>query len=682
MAEDEFNNNGKPSNSEENPAMDMDFLKFDKRVFVITLIRRIPIAILMAILFGVLTAVALKYVAKSEWKAACALYRRPRNNTVKSEMPLLFGRTKLKTIVRTIKKHENLSKLKTKLGLDYSERDISRMIDVSSDRNGIITIVVTAPKQDLPDKIANTLCEVFLDSYISEQNAEARNIYTHYLEDTSKLSEKIRLLKKKAEQFLEKNNVMSIDSEINLKFQQLNDLELQLINNRMSLNKLQSKLKNMTKALGKMKGDTLQSYVVADSSQSNIHELEAQYESLKQKFTDENPKVKSVLEQIAAYKKMAEDAGNHNPEVTQKTFGPNGVKITFEVEKLKTEIEIKSLSNNLKRLEDSIATIKRRIETLVKLKNPYLEIQREISLKRDLLNKLEGVVAEAKILMTSKVCDFAVLERAVKSKFPEPTKKKLIVAASIVVGFAGAVVLSLLLEFIDFSIKSKSDIETVLSIKPIGNLPDKDAVSKIEFYSAFQIFINNLSSHLTSEKRPSLCLFVSDRCESGKSFIIERSIAFLEQQNKKILYIDTISEGSGQWDAELEGRLINPLLFDPKSNAENVAFGVVSDNLKNGYFLFNDEAFSKIVDSASMEAFLSSLSEFDVVFWELFDIQQNIQLFATIAGASRLTVFVARFRSSNRGVMKSAINFLKDRNIFNIVGVLNYVDRKYYKNEI
>lgn len=682
MVENGNNINSANANAEDSPAMDIDFLKFDKRVFVITLMRRIPIAIIMSIILGGLAIVATHYAIKNEWKGASTLYRRPRNDTVKSEMPLLFGRTKLKTVVRTIKQHENLKNLKTKLGLDYSEGDLSKMIDVTSDRNGIITIIVTAPKQNLPDKIANTLCEVFLENYVKEQNREAENIYMHYTASTSKLSTKIRLLEKKAERFLEKNNIISIDSETSLKFQQLNDLELQLINNKMTLNKLNLKLKNIQKALKNMKDDTLQSYILSNSSNSNIRDLEAQYEALKQKFTDENPKVKSVLDQISALKKRAKNRVNQPPEPSQKTFGPNGVKITFEVERLKTEMEIKSLSKNLARLEATIAKLKRTLDMLVNLKTPYTEIQREISLKRDLLNKLEGVVAEAKMLMSSQVCDFAVLERAVKAKFPEPTKKKLIVVAAVVLGFAGAVVIALLLEFIDFSIKSKLDIESVVGIKVIGNFPDKDTVDKFEFYSAFQIFVNNFSSYMQYDDKTSMCLFASDQSESGKSFVIERLTMCLEQQNKKILYIDTINEGSEQWDDELSEYLVNPLLFDSKSVIDDVKFKKVNDNLYNGYFLFNEQAFQRMVDSSTMESFIEKLSEFDIIIWESFNCHENIQLFSTLASASKLTVLIARFRASNRGVLKGTVNFLKDRDIFNIVGVLNYVDRKYYKNEI
>ena len=134
---------------EQDTPMQLDILKFDKRVFILSLIRRIYITIIVFVVLLILVLVALPFISDQKWVAACTIYRQTRNDTIESNLPLLFGKTDEKTILRTIKRDGNLRAVIEKTGMNIEPGQLSRLIDVSIDRNKIITITVTSDQQKI-----------------------------------------------------------------------------------------------------------------------------------------------------------------------------------------------------------------------------------------------------------------------------------------------------------------------------------------------------------------------------------------------------------------------------------------------------------------------------------------------------------------------------------------------------
>jgi len=664
------------NNSDNDAPEELDLLKFDKKVFLMTILRKMHYPCIVSFCLLGLGVVLAHYTVKNNWKSMCTIYRHARNDTVKSEMPFMFGTTDIKTVIRTIKKNENIKAVIKKLGLKDTPGELSRMIDVSVDRNDIISITVTAPTQKTPDKIANTLAKTFLKSYVQDQNINARIIYQQYSNIERKLEDKITLLEKKSQFFLEKNQVISIETETNLKFQQLSDLELKYLDNKISLAALKSRLKNIIKLIKGMKADTVQSYVISSSTQAAIKSVEDECAYLRQKFTDDNPKVKSLLDRLALMKIMAAKQPAIAPP-SQKTMGPNAMKETFEIRKLNTEIEIKSVIENIVKLESAIAIIKKKLTALTNLKNPYIELKREIRIQKDLLEKMQAISLEAKILMDSKISDFAVLEYGIPPKYPEPSKRKLIAIAIGFLGFIATFFIIVVFEFMDFSFKSVSEIEAILSIPAIGNLPNKDATGSAVFQPAFQIFFDNFNKSIKYKKSPSVVLVSSDCHQTGKSFIIDLCISQYSRQNKKILCIHSLPEVSD----EIAPAVINGCLFSP-NDTNDIKARKTSDNLFNAYFIVNKNTLSDFVQKESVEKIKEIFKDFDMIIWETFNCQDSIQIFSDIASQVDLTLFVAGFRQSNRTRLKATIEFLSSKNVKNLVAVLNNVDKRYYYKEV
>ena len=519
------------------------------------------------------------------------------------------------------------------------------------------------------------MAEAFLASYIKAQNEGAGEIYTQYFAIVKKLETKVTIQEEQLQAFLKKHDIISIESETNLKFQQMNDLELKLLEKKMTLTSLDMELTDIAKLVKNMDPDSMQSYVITASSHAAITSLEAQVNYMREKFTDENPKVKSLLDRLQRMKKEVASEKDP-PPASQKTFGPNAIKESFQIRALNAEMEKKSVSKDITKLENTIIGFKEKLLELAKINDPYLQLKIEINAQKDMLEKMNLIVAESKILMESKICDFTVLEKAITPKVPVPGKKKLLGIAVVFLGGALTFVLVAIFVFLDFSFKSTSEIKDILDVPAIGNIPDKDTVASSIYSPAYQIFFDNLNNYVEKETKPTTIIFASDTEEAGKSFIIEQVTQQFIKQGKKILYIDSIKQ-----NGEVDDALINQLLFESASR-ESIKLRTVNDSLKKAYFLTDNKSLAEIIDKNCISYLKNIFPEFDLIIWETFNCGENIQMFCNITYQADLTVFVLAFGKSNRTKVKSIVDFLKNKGITGISAVLNRVDQRYYSKEV
>jgi uncharacterized protein involved in exopolysaccharide biosynthesis len=668
----------KNSNTEKDDAIpELDILKFDKKIFLIMIARKIYIPIISAFILLIFAFVAASLLLSPKWEAITTIYRQPRNDTVETNLPILFGKVNEKTVVRTITRDKNLRRVIKETAIKIEPGELSRQINVDLSRDKIITIKVTSDKQENPAKIANALAQAFLDGYLEDQSSGAHEVYKQYLKIAENLKESLAIQEKKLQAFLKEHNIISIESETNLKFQQMNDLELKLLEKKMKLTSLKLEIGEINKLVKNMQADTVQSYVVTSSNKAALNSLETELDYLREKFTDENPKVKSLLDRLHQMKIQLKSSKGVAPP-SQKTYGPNAVKNTFELRKLNAEMEIKSTTKGIIELQESIARLNKQLIELSKIKDPYLQLQREINSQKDVLEKIKAIVTESKILMDSKICDFAILEKAVTPKFPLPSKKKIIAVAAGFLGFAFAFAAILVIVFLDFTFKSTTELEDILDIPVIGTIPDKDALSPKIYYPAYQIFFDNFISFFEKIKHsPAMLVVTSNTPGTGKSFIVEQIIAQLTKSGKKILYIDTIQNVSDN----IKDSLINGILFHNEDRSQINIHN--SSNLSSRLYLdISKRTITNSLDKKTIEHFKSLFPEFDMIIFETFPCSDNIQMFCNIAFQADLTLFVAGFRKSDRRHLKAAVKFLQNKNLKNMAVMLNRVEKKYFVKEV
>jgi len=164
---------------------------------------------------------------------------------------------------------------------------------------------------------------------------------------------------------------------------------------------------------------------------------------------------------------------------------------------------------------------------------------------------------------------------------------------------------------------------------------------------------------------------------TGKSFIIEQIIHQLTETGKRILYIDTVQNISDG----IRNSLINDILFHHKDRSQ-IQINNISDLNSRLYFDISKETITNSLDKTAIKYLRELFPEFDMIIFETFPCSDNIQMFCNIASQSDLTLFIAGFRKSDRRYLKSIVKFLQNKNIENMVVMLNRIEKKYYEKEV
>jgi len=662
-------NSTAPDNHESD--LGIDFLKIDYRFFLITLKRRIIYILGIALAGLAIATVTAKLTIKTRWSAQCTLLRNTSQAFEQKDLPQLYKPLDLNTMVETIRTRQNVEAVIKKLKLSSSVQALYGQTAILKDKNtSIIRIVATANSPHLAADIANTLTDVFLQQYVEILSSSAKKVYEYYQVNRDEITRRITEQEKKLSDFKARHRIISMESQTAVQFEQLKTAEVKLMENTMLEEALRIKIDDTGRNIGTMKKEVQLSYVVSADAQKNIQAMEAELAQLKQKFTARNPRVQRVEAELEAARKAPQTT---TPVPEKIVYGDNELRRVQEQEKLAAETSLKSTHRNSEELRNEITRLKGELSKLSALETEYMEILRKLAIDRELLKSVENILTLSQAAIKATTIDVEVLERAVPPPSHIAGRKKIIAIAGGIFGLILGTLLFALLEFLDFTVKSKYDFVHLAGIPVIGELPDKDAVEPSRYFAALQMLYDQILSRCQGHPTPYVSCGGSDP-EAGKSFIINGLCEFACTQKRRVLAIDTVM----QPPAEIAPFLINRFLYDETD--DRPAVNPINAYWDKAYFDFNQQTYMRPLDSRRVKALFESFHGYEIVFFELPTPYHNLQLFAAFAGSADLTIIVGRFRHSNKFKLKKCIDFLHAKQINNLAGVVNRVELPYYDN--
>ncbi len=646
--------------------------KFDRQVLSVVYRKRLKYILVITLIAMLLGGIWAKVRITPTWRANCFVIRAPKNMSTPAEMPYLYQTFDLNTILETVRTRNVLVDVINKLRLEVAPEDLFKAIEVQrGNRSNVLKFSVVWNDRELAAQIANTTAEAFIHNNNLLQNSATLKIYNYYIQQQQARIKIIQDLEQQYEQFRGQFGVISIPFETQTKFDQLKEIEIKMIENSLRITEMETKIEELDSKIKASPQDVIRSWSYTETDEKKLLQLEKELEILRSKYAESNPKVKKVQKEIADLQQKSKEGTRDLPDAV--VWGPSGLVEVYTIDRVRFEAEkLASIEKN-NEFQIKVNNIRATLENLTQIQKEFLELERQLDLNRDVLRVIEGRIAEAKMAMQSNISDFEIIETAKAPNYPEGTRRKILVVVIGVMVFTIATVFVVGNELLDFSIKSELDFTDVIKIPMVGQLPDEDQFDKNIFYRNLQVLVDNIVRLVGGKPKPVIC-FGSDIPETGKSFLIDDIIKMLIGQKKKILYIDSIHAAS----SDIEPFIINDWLYQ---QTEEYRFNTSDSSLDRAYFLADDSVFTSIFEHSRIRAFFDSLSDYDYVFWELFDCHYNVQLFTNIASASDLLIMVGRFKRSSRHIFANLVRFSKERKFKNIYGVLNYVHKDYFQEK-
>lgn len=626
-------------------------------------------SIITAAIIGILVATYFANIYTTvSYKAVAKIIRYDKKISMPKDVPYKFQNFNYDTALQTIRTRENLNEVIVMLNLDTTVEKIYSLYEIKRrKKSDIIEILFTNKNKELSVKGANTLAKIFLKNFYKVQNAATKEVLVYYKNQKKVLIKEIDILLAIKEQFNKKNKILSIKVQKDYKYEQLNEVALNLIDTRVLQNEYKTKIKEINIKLKTIPQEVQLEYSVRSADLKAIANKEKELDSLRQKYTKHNPKIKTLKNEI---KKMKYEYTNKKSKKNipdEITFGNNPLFIALVIELSQSKIGVISSKNRIDKLLEQQNTIENEIKQLNILEKKYSVIEKKINEKDSLLDLVTKRQNELKIALESSQEDFKFLEKAKPPKYPESNFKKAIILGS---GFFSSLALTgffILKLFFDFRIKEPFDIERRFNIKLVGKFTNSDELKIIK-----EDTMNFITSFMKSMKTKKIVLVSSDVGNTGKSHTIDLLTYFSSSTKQKVLYIQTVSEIS----SEIENSIIDC------SDIQNMNFkniNTLNEYVHKMYILDDEMNDYYLANVNTSECLFTTLrnSDYDLVLFETPSFEDSSYFFKNFASLSDLILMVFKCNCSSRKKIDLMIKEINSLGLSNVKGVLNVIDPKY-----
>ncbi len=600
------------------------------------------------------------------------------------------------------KDHEELFKKLTD-AYDYKGENIQRW-NLSVSRLGATDILKIEYLSEIPELSAfavNNFCTDLLRNRKKLKTADAAEKVDFLKELVDDKKAFIDNKKSKLRQFKEGKELVALDAQQEATVSHIKELEIQLEESRKDIPAIKQAITRLDQFLGKEKvalidGKSEEANERIISSKQAITALERKLALKDFNSPDEQADLKKQLAQFRVEEQLAVErlAETLSQESYLESLSDTDKQLL--VERLKKEFDLIAAQETVKAYEVELERLHKRAFSFVSAESFIKNVQDEIDYAQKEYGSLLNKLADAEVSLEKSYQPLTILEMAQVPEEPESSKKLFFVV------FAGAVSggmvagILLLLVLIDASLSTPDHYKRHVDFPLIGSFPivktkkldlpnlfesNGKVGNKLEW---FRENLRKLRFHLT-ESGSQVFVFVSNRKNSGKTFLALNLAYALSEMGKRVLLIDTNFKNRSLSEMKSE-----QALEEGKGEEESKALAIsneFSDDFNWGEIksAFHDRPFTIIANKGTLKSpaevfagkdFHHLLDElktyFDVIFLEAPAINDYSDVRELIPyGDKVIVVFEASHQLKNAD--KATIEYLRSMEDKVLGGVLNKI---------
>lgn len=505
----------------------------------------------------------------------------PELQKISTDNMLIIAQAKLDSMSAINTYIETDQKLKKLLeAYEYNFDDINDDIQISRIRNtDYVSVNAFTENPFLSAFMVNTLCSEFLRYNLTTLSARSSASVSTF---ERLVNQKKKELQEKAEQlreFKSNNSLLNFSAESESKIAQLTELET-------SLEAEQRKLRTYTLQLEDVDDQIRNAGGSLSTNNTDIVELRKKISRLNQRYIStgsNNNKLLDSLNDLRTEQQRLIISASRKTNNTDELEALNQRKNDLEVNKLISQQNIDAIRANIGRIRRNVggyATTEAQISSL----------QREVDLaSEDYKNAQEKYNKSLDVSLASTNSINQILVGLPASE-PEASKRLIITALSGASTFIFCVLVIILLEYIDVSIKDISNFKKNVNLELIGfinNISLKKQPLPLLFKASREQLdkkgnmlresLRKLRFEIEKQKKQ-IYLITSPKPGEGKSFIIESLSLALSNSGSKILIVD-FNFSNNQLSKQFGASSILEKILDP--NEGKMMISVTNTKLNN-----------------------------------------------------------------------------------------------------
>jgi uncharacterized protein involved in exopolysaccharide biosynthesis len=208
-----------------------------------------------------------------------------------------------------------------------------------------------------------------------------------------------------------------------------------------------------------------------DTMRAKLYELELLERELGSKFTAAHPQVIAVREQV---REAREVLASQEPKRTlfTTTVNPNREKLQLEL--LTQQVEAESLSAKVAALREEYARSQQRVKQLNEREAEMHQLEQEAELAQANYKSYSENLEQTRIdqaLQDDRISNVNVFQPASLEMEPVVPNKKMVLVIGLAAAVLGSLVITMLMEQMDYSLRSAEDVERELQLPVLVSLP-------------------------------------------------------------------------------------------------------------------------------------------------------------------------------------------------------------------
>lgn len=344
----------------------------------------------------------------------------------------------------------------------------------------IIEIRVQSPKPMEAVKMANALVDTFTLRNLHGNQRTAQSARLFIEEQAQKVLADLEASEVKLEAFKKDNNIMDPVGEAAEMVKQLSSLDQQLGATQVGLDEANARLEGIRTQLGSEKEyvtatQTLNTNPILMQYRTRLAQLEVDFAAAMEKYTERHPTVVSIQTQINEIKELmrAEAA----KVLSSETVALNTVHQELYQQMIQGQIQRIAMEERYAALHNVILEKESNFQTLPKKEMQLARLVREKTILENTFVLLKNKDQEFRIMESIQMPDIEVIDRAIPPRNPVKPRKLLNVLVAVFLAFFASSGLAFLLEYVDTSVKSVEELEKLLDLPVLGQIPDENTAT-------------------------------------------------------------------------------------------------------------------------------------------------------------------------------------------------------------
>lgn len=653
--------------------------RLDSSKIVRGILRRVWIILLSAIVFALIFGYLSHRLASRFVASSYLLYEEDTSRRVAGLFPLT--RISQASAMEMVTLPTNLNAVRSILGLELSEKELRSMVTVvppPADSN-LLNIKVTADSPSLAIDLANTLASVVVKSTKDYAKRQLNNAQDYYKGLIESLQQRLSERTKEITQFQREHTSFEFGSTGSIAVRSFADLEQRRQGAVESYNSQLIEYENLRREADRIPDQIVRYAAVESPLRQRLAQAELNLLEAKTRYAIENPKIKTLEEEIAQLKKLLQEPSQQeakNSTNPNAEYEKNPVKENLNLELLTLRGKLRSAQKLKEDIEDQLRQQSKALDTLPEEQVAYNRLldsreQLDAELKQStvVLKTIEALMSVGK----SGVEVYQVADRAM------PNESLLIRILPLLGLFLGAGVgffVALMIELADRRLRTAKEIEAFYNMPCLTTIPEFRFFSRTSGEIQLQYFIRTLEERLerfTSSLASFSIAILSSVHGEGKSTLVYFLTRYYQELRKRCVVIE--ADGASRVDDRNEvraSRSLEDYLREEASVEEIVSSGAI-DRIQS----VKDPHLKELLKGERMHRLLTDLKQYYEVI--LIDVPGIVEAdyAANFAEAADISLFLVGSSKVPANIIETSLHELERHDVRPVGIVLNRVLRIY-----